>query len=44
MTDFEPKEFLPYLLNQAAEETSSNFAKAYKNRYDMARAEWRVMS
>ncbi|MDG2341257.1 MAG: MarR family transcriptional regulator [Paracoccaceae bacterium] len=35
--------FLPYLLNQAAEESSITFQKHYKNRYGMLRTEWRVL-
>ena len=35
--------FLPYLLNQAAEESSITFQKQYKNRYGMLRTEWRVL-
>ena len=41
--DFELRDFLPYLLNQAAEETSLGFQKAYKERYGMLRTEWRVL-
>ncbi|MEL7345975.1 MAG: MarR family winged helix-turn-helix transcriptional regulator [Pseudomonadota bacterium] len=40
---FNPSEFLPYLLNQAAERTSVDFQKVYKSRYGMLRTEWRVM-
>lgn len=40
---FELRDFLPYLLNQAAEETSLGFQKAYKERYGMLRTEWRVL-
>jgi len=35
--------FLPYLLNQAAEESSISFQKLYKDRYGMLRTEWRVL-
>ena len=35
--------FLPYLLNQAAEESSMEFQKLYKDRYGMLRTEWRVL-
>ncbi len=35
--------FLPYLLNQAAEESSMAFQKLYKDRYGMLRTEWRVL-
>ncbi|TCL08006.1 MarR family transcriptional regulator [Shimia isoporae] len=35
--------FLPYLLNQAAEESSLAFQKIYKDRYGLLRTEWRVL-
>ncbi|SFL31890.1 MarR family winged helix-turn-helix transcriptional regulator [Shimia haliotis] len=35
--------FLPYLLNQAAEESSLTFQKLYKDRYGLLRTEWRVL-
>lgn len=41
--EFPLQQFLPYLLNQAAEESSLEFQKAYKNRYGMLRTEWRVL-
>ena len=41
--DFDLGEFLPYLLNQAAEAASLEFQKAYKDRYGMLRTEWRVL-
>ncbi len=41
--DFELILFLPYLLNQAAEETSVAFQRHYKDRYSMLRTEWRVL-
>ncbi|MBT0959055.1 winged helix-turn-helix transcriptional regulator [Alphaproteobacteria bacterium KMM 3653] len=37
------QDFLPYLLNRAAEATSLDFQKAYKDRYGMLRTEWRVL-
>lgn len=40
---FELRDFLPYLLNQAAEETSLAFQPTYKGRYGMLRTEWRVL-
>lgn len=40
---FDLQEFLPYLLNQAAEESSLAFQKVYKGRYGMLRTEWRVL-
>jgi len=41
--DFNLLEFLPYLLTQAAEESSLAFHKLYKARYGMLRTEWRVL-
>lgn len=41
--DFDLLEFLPYLLNQAAEESSLAFQQVYKGRYGMLRTEWRVL-
>ncbi|WP_208349117.1 MarR family winged helix-turn-helix transcriptional regulator [Pseudaestuariivita rosea] len=41
--DFDLTDFLPYLLNQAAEECSLAFQKHYKDRYGMLRTEWRVL-
>lgn len=41
--DFELQSFLPYLLNQAAEESSLAFQQVYKNKYGMLRSEWRVL-
>lgn len=40
---FELQDFLPYLLNQAAEESSLAFQQVYKDRYGMLRTEWRVL-
>ncbi|WP_371037223.1 MULTISPECIES: MarR family winged helix-turn-helix transcriptional regulator [unclassified Rhodosalinus] len=40
---FDLQEFLPYLLNQAAEEASLAFQRHYKARYGMLRTEWRVL-
>lgn len=42
-TPFDLQAFLPYLLNQAAEESSLGFQKVYKGRYGMLRSEWRVL-
>ena len=36
-------DFLPYLLNRAAEETSLGFQALYRERYGMLRTEWRVL-
>ncbi|WP_299371015.1 MarR family winged helix-turn-helix transcriptional regulator [uncultured Tateyamaria sp.] len=41
--DFDVRGFLPYLLNQAAEASSLDFQKVYKDRYGMLRNEWRVL-
>ncbi|ARC87904.1 MarR family winged helix-turn-helix transcriptional regulator [Rhodovulum sp. MB263] len=41
--DFDLGEFLPYLLNQAAQETSAGFHAIYRAEYGMLRTEWRVM-
>ena len=41
--DFDLRFFLPYLLNQAAEEASIAFQQEYKRRYGMLRTEWRVL-
>jgi DNA-binding MarR family transcriptional regulator len=41
--DFNLQNFLPYLLNQAAEESSLAFQQVYKGRYGMLRTEWRVL-
>ena len=43
MSEFDLKEFLPYLLNQAAEASSREFQAQYKARYGMLRTEWRVL-
>ena len=41
--DFDIRQFIPYLLNQAAEESSLAFQSIYKDRYGMLRGEWRVL-
>ena len=41
--DFDIGDFLPYLLNQAAEECGGGFQRVYKARYGMLRAEWRLL-
>lgn len=41
--DFDLRNFLPFLLNQAAEQSSLEFQHVYKNRYGMLRTEWRVL-
>ncbi len=41
--EFELRNFLPFLLNQAAEESSLEFQRVYKDRYGMLRTEWRVL-
>jgi len=40
---FDPADFLPYLLNQAAEAAGQEFQAIYKQRYGMLRTEWRVL-
>ena len=40
---FDLGDFLPYLLNRAAEETSLGFRACYRERYGMLRTEWRVL-
>ncbi len=40
---FDLQDFLPYLLNQAAEASSHEFQLYYKGRYGMLRTEWRVL-
>jgi len=40
---FELADFLPYLLNEAAETASRGFQPVYKARYGMLRTEWRVL-
>ncbi|MFM7444375.1 MAG: MarR family winged helix-turn-helix transcriptional regulator [Tabrizicola sp.] len=48
MTDqsdaFDLEDFLPYLLNQAAEATSHDFQAIYRDRYGFTRTQWRVMA
>lgn len=41
---FDLEEFLPYLLNQAAEAASRGFQEIYRDRYAMSRTQWRVMA
>ena len=46
MSDTDPfnlSDFLPYLMNQAADELSLEFQKIYRGRYGMLRTEWRVL-
>ncbi len=42
-TDFDIRDFMPYLLNQAADASSLDFQRLYKARYGMLRTEWRVL-
>lgn len=42
-TTFDLQDFMPYLLNQAADATSREFEAAYKEKYGMLRTEWRVV-
>jgi DNA-binding MarR family transcriptional regulator len=41
--EFPLRDFLPFLLNQAAEESSLAFQAIYKDHYGMLRTEWRVL-
>lgn len=41
---FDLQDFLPYLLNQAAEATSRGFQATYRDRYGLTRTQWRVMA
>jgi DNA-binding MarR family transcriptional regulator len=41
---FDLEEFLPYLLNQAAEATSRSFQSIYTRKYGMTRTQWRVLA
>lgn len=41
--NFDIAEFMPYLLNQAADASSVEFQSYYKARYGMLRTEWRVL-
>ena len=42
--NFDLQDFLPYLLNQAAEATSRGFQDTYRARYGLTRTQWRVMA
>ena len=42
--DFDLEQFLPYMLNQAAEATSRGFQAVYRDLYGMTRTQWRVMA
>jgi DNA-binding MarR family transcriptional regulator len=41
--DFDIRTFLPYLLNQAAEASSLEFQRIYRERYGLLRPDWRVV-
>ena len=41
---FDLEDFLPYLLNQAAEATSHDFQAIYRDRHGFTRTQWRVMA
>ncbi len=43
MPEFDLTRFLPYLLTRAAEDSSVEFARVYKDRYGLLRTEWRVL-
>lgn len=40
---FDLRDFMPYLLNQAADASSRDFQGYYKGKYGMLRTEWRVL-
>lgn len=42
--EFDLADFLPYLLNQAAEATSQSFHRIYRDTYGMTRTQWRVLA
>lgn len=44
MTEFSLDNFLPYLLNNAAETTSRAFSDHYRKTYGLSRAQWRIMA
>lgn len=44
MTDFRLNDFLPYMLNDAAESTSRAFSAHYREAYGLTRAQWRIMA
>jgi DNA-binding MarR family transcriptional regulator len=41
---FDLQDFLPYLLNQAAEAASLGFQEIYRDKYAITRTQWRVMA
>jgi DNA-binding MarR family transcriptional regulator len=41
--NFDIDDFLPYLLNRAAEKSSLGFQQEYKSKYGMLVTEWRVL-
>jgi DNA-binding MarR family transcriptional regulator len=43
-SSFDLQDFLPYLLNQAAEATSRGFQATYREQYGLTRTQWRVMA
>ena len=40
---FDIQDFLPYLLNRAAEKASSVYQQEYKSKYGMLLTQWRVV-
>jgi len=42
--DFDLSQFLPYLLNQAAEAASQSFQMVYRAEFGMSRTQWRVLA
>lgn len=43
LSSFDLLDFMPYLLNQAAETTSRSFSDTYRQEYGMLQTEWRVV-
>ncbi len=43
-SQFDLQQFLPYLLNQAAEAASRGFHAVYREDYGMTRTQWRVLA
>ena len=42
-TEMDLSNFLPYLLNQAADAQGAAFSPSYKDRYGMLQTEWRIL-
>ncbi len=43
-SNFDLRDFLPYLLNQAAEATSRRFQATYRAEFSLTRTQWRVLA